>query len=174
MESRQMQLALSYLSNAEEVLNYTELLRSNTYRIRTTLIKSRIYNSMAKSPQGEQSIDEIADLYKKSEEFALQSIDVVEKTRLELLRPQDRISFLAASRKAYVNYVDMLMENDLVKKAWEYAERTHARVLQEEIHLSQTDLQNDDRSLPSPYMTCLLYTSPSPRDRIASRMPSSA
>ena len=30
------------------------------------------------------------------------------------------------------------------------------------------------RSETDPYMDCLLYTSPSPRDRIASRMPSSA
>ena len=32
----------------------------------------------------------------------------------------------------------------------------------------------DDNGLPSEYIACLLYTSPSPRDRTRSRMPSSA
>ena len=37
-----------------------------------------------------------------------------------------------------------------------------------------TDVQLDHYSLPDPYMICLLYTSPSPRDGLLSRMPSSA
>ena len=32
----------------------------------------------------------------------------------------------------------------------------------------------DEEGLPSEYDTCLLYTSPSPRDMTGSRMPSSA
>ena len=36
------------------------------------------------------------------------------------------------------------------------------------------DLQKTVRKLEEAYMFCLLYTSPSPRDRSVSRMPSSA
>ena len=36
------------------------------------------------------------------------------------------------------------------------------------------DKGNIDKSMNAPYVVCLLYTSPSPRDRTRSRMPSSA
>ena len=43
--------------------------------------------------------------------------------------------------------------------------------VKESLRDAQEDLRN---ALAAAARTCLLYTSPSPRDRIASRMPSSA
>ena len=40
------------------------------------------------------------------------------------------------------------------------------------INLTEPKIENFKNNLE--YLSCLLYTSPSPRDRIASRMPSSA
>ena len=36
------------------------------------------------------------------------------------------------------------------------------------------NIKNEIKSMPGQYQVCLLYTSPSPRDRSISRMPSSA
>ena len=41
-------------------------------------------------------------------------------------------------------------------------------------HISAQVPGHDDKYLINPYGICLLYTSPSPRDRTRSRMPSSA
>ena len=47
-------------------------------------------------------------------------------------------------------------------------------VMYEEIDFDRLELPYDDRMDPSEKYPCLLYTSPSPRDRQKSRMPSSA
>ena len=40
--------------------------------------------------------------------------------------------------------------------------------------MDKSDVDNDETNSQTKDSSCLLYTSPSPRDRIASRMPSSA
>ena len=44
----------------------------------------------------------------------------------------------------------------------------------EKKYISDNDIVNPDGSVPEFLYCCLLYTSPSPRDRTRSRMPSSA
>ena len=46
--------------------------------------------------------------------------------------------------------------------------------LLEAMNEGQVSLDHHTHQLPQPFMVCLLYTSPSPRDYAASRMPSSA
>ena len=48
-----------------------------------------------------------------------------------------------------------------------------AGIMASSTELLNSQLNNPMRAMPQP-MTCLLYTSPSPRDRTRSRMPSSA
>src|SRR5665213_233647 len=47
-------------------------------------------------------------------------------------------------------------------------------ILQIRKHSTSLNLKELPRAIGQPFMTCLLYTSPSPRDRQKSRMPSSA
>ena len=66
-----------------------------------------------------------------------------------------------ASRASAVEKLENFVENNLV----DYSKQRNF------------DYGPDERSnvsCLSPYVTCLLYTSPSPRDRSLSRMPSSA
>ena len=56
-----------------------------------------------------------------------------------------------------------------------HAENKNAKIDIEELDLSSLEsISNFSQSIVKKYKTCLLYTSPSPRDQRGSRMPSSA
>ena len=65
--------------------------------------------------------------------------------------------FVGAGYQSMSNSVKDLTETITIKMEWDELNR-----------------ELDRRTIQSPYMICLLYTSPSPRDLYRSRMPSSA
>ena len=63
----------------------------------------------------------------------------------------------------------------MVKKEIDSVDLKILRILQDEGRISNLDLSKKIEMSPPPTLrSCLLYTSPSPRDRQKSRMPSSA
>ena len=83
----------------------------------------------------------------------------------------------APDAMAALNYVlvQAMEENDteqIVKVASILAEYQAPKLSRQDV--TQTNLDAADLSDPNTPNTCLLYTSPSPRDRTRSRMPSSA
>ena len=79
------------------------------------------------------------------------------------------------SKKSYVQATNSLSEQlgtaVKFKKANSIAERVDLAIKSSEGNLLRVDIFLTDKSL---LYSCLLYTSPSPRDRSLSRMPSSA
>ena len=116
--------------------------------------------------------------YKENKENALEIISRF-KPSVVLIENLEDIDFLLSLNgitkikiSKYTNSVDEAIDaiskgvDDLFLRDWS----------RDQILELQNKIQNSmhERTLLSPLLTCLLYTSPSPRDRTRSRMPSSA
>ena len=92
----------------------------------------------------------------------------------EILNSYSRINHLNVSRETFLdfeNYISMILEKN--KKINIISQNTASKKAIIDRHIIDSAQIIDFVDLNS-NTTCLLYTSPSPRDRTRSRMPSSA
>ena len=90
----------------------------------------------------------------------------------KLVPDDDKNNKAAADKKAYDEALTKAQE--LLKKHDDKDTPQDAKPTQKEIDEALKTLDEARKKLEDNYKTCLLYTSPSPRDRQKSRMPSSA
>ena len=76
--------------------------------------------------------------------------------------------------KADIPHVVRAMDNVIDRTIYPLKEQSVEAKDKRRMGLGVTGLANAGEMLGYPYGSCLLYTSPSPRDRQKSRMPSSA
>ena len=113
-------------------------------------------------------------------------VQYVENLSVEILKPGDNAVVITAgssdsSKHGWVRHVRGVSSNrDVYSVAVVHTEIGRSGIDEDQVFMYAYDIPNGAPvPLPAPvrmvgYTFCLLYTSPSPRDRTRSRMPSSA
>ena len=134
--------------------------------------------SMRLLPGTKISEAEIAGQFNISRQPVRDAFSRLENLDLLLIQPQKatEVKRFSSATITTVRFVRASVEAEVLRRAARICDQTGSDILEARLteQLEAVNTKNYDEFRALDYNFCLLYTSPSPRDRTRSRMPSSA